>query len=57
MQIDSSSFEMVEEFKYLGTTLKIKILFRQKLRTDWSQGMLAVIRCRIFRLPAPCSKI
>jgi hypothetical protein len=34
MQIDSSSFEMVEEFKYLGTTLKIKILFRQKLRTD-----------------------
>jgi len=22
-----------------------------KLRADWSQGMLAIIRCRIFCLP------
>ena len=34
MKIDNSSFEMVEEFKYLGTTLTIKILFRKKLRAD-----------------------
>jgi len=29
IKIDNSSFERVEEFKYLG---KIKILFRKKLR-------------------------
>jgi hypothetical protein len=30
IQTDNSSFERVEEFKYLGTTLTIKILFRKK---------------------------
>ena len=35
MKIDNSFFERVEEFKYLGTSLKkIKILFRKKLRAD-----------------------
>jgi hypothetical protein len=34
IKIDNSSFERVEEFKYLGTTLTIKILFRKKLRVD-----------------------
>jgi len=34
MKIDNRSFERVEEFKYLGTTLTIKILFRNKLRAD-----------------------
>jgi hypothetical protein len=33
-EIDNKPFERVEEFKYLGTTLKIKIQFRKKLRTD-----------------------
>jgi len=46
MKNDNSSFERVEEFKHLG----IKILFGKKLRADWSQGMLAIIRCRIFCL-------
>jgi hypothetical protein len=32
MKSDNSSFERVEEFKYLGTTLKIKILFMKQLR-------------------------
>jgi len=32
MKIDNSSIERVEECKYLGTTLKNKILFRKKLR-------------------------
>ena len=30
----NSSIERVEEFKYLGTTLTDKILFRKKLRAD-----------------------
>ena len=34
MKTDNSSIERVEEFKYLGTTLTNKILFRKKLRAD-----------------------
>jgi len=30
--IDNISFEKVVQFKYLGTTLMIKILFRKKIR-------------------------
>ena len=33
-QIDNKSFETVEQFKHLGTTLKIKIVFMKKLRAD-----------------------
>jgi hypothetical protein len=32
--IDNKPLERVEEFKYLGTTLKIKIPFTKKLRAD-----------------------
>ena len=35
MKIDNRSFEVAEEFKYLGTTLTVKILFRKKLRAMW----------------------
>jgi hypothetical protein len=34
LQLIDRSFERVEHFKYLGTTLQIKILFRKKLRAD-----------------------
>jgi hypothetical protein len=34
MKSDNSSFEMVEEFRYLGTTLPSQHLFRKKLRAD-----------------------
>jgi len=34
IKIDNSSFERVEEFKYLGTNLLTKILFKKKLRAD-----------------------
>jgi hypothetical protein len=34
IKIDNSSFESVEEFKYLGTTLTNQILIRKKLRAD-----------------------
>ena len=44
----NNSFGRVEEFKYLATTVTDQIVLRKKLRADLSQGMLAVIRCRIF---------
>ena len=34
MRMDNSPIESVEEFKYLETTLTIKILFRKKLSVD-----------------------
>jgi hypothetical protein len=33
-KIDNRSFEMIEEFKYLGTTLTNQITFKGKLRAD-----------------------
>jgi hypothetical protein len=57
MKIDNSSFEGVEEFRYLGTNLKIQKFFRKKLRADRSQGMLAITRYRIFCLPVCYPKI
>ena len=50
VRIDNSTFERVEEFKYLGTTLPNQILLRKKLRADGGKEMLAIIRCRIFYL-------
>jgi len=35
----------------------IKIPFRKKLRADWRQGMLAIVRCKIFCLPVCYPKI
>ena len=34
VKIDNNSFERLEEFECLGTTLTIKILCREKLRAD-----------------------
>jgi len=34
IKIDNSSFEGVEQFKYFTTNLRIKVLFRKKLRAD-----------------------
>ena len=56
MKTDNSSFERVEEFKYLVTIQQIKIIFRKKLRSDWSQGILAIIWCKIC-LPVCYPKI
>jgi hypothetical protein len=48
IKIDNKSFEIVEHFKHLGKHQQIKIAFMKKLRADGNQGMLAIIRCRIF---------
>ena len=55
IKTDNSSFERVEQFKCLGTTLTNQN--PKKLRADWSQGMLAIIRCRIFCVPVCYPKI
>ena len=34
VRIDNSTFERVEDFEYLGTTLTNQILLRKKLRAD-----------------------
>jgi hypothetical protein len=57
IEIDNKSFERVEHLKYLGKHQKIKIPFPKKLRADGNQGMLAIIRCRIFCLPVQYQKI
>jgi hypothetical protein len=46
-----SYFDGVEQFKYLGTTLKNQNSIPEELRADRSKGMNAIIRCRILRLP------
>jgi hypothetical protein len=45
------SFERVEQFKYLGTTLTNQKYIQEEIKADLSHGMLAVIRCGIFCLP------
>jgi hypothetical protein len=50
VMIDNISFQKVEEFKYLGTTLKNQNSIQEEIRTDLSQEMLAIIRCRIYCL-------
>jgi len=46
----------MEHFKYLEHSQCIKILFMKKI-ADCSQGMLDIIRCRIFCLLVCCPKI
>jgi len=51
VKIDNKTFERVTQFEYLG-----KILFVKKLRREWSQGMLAIIRFRIYCFTIFCSE-
>jgi len=57
IKTDNNSFARVEEFKYLETTLTNQNSVLKKLRTDSSQRMLAIIRCRMFCRPVCYPKI
>ena len=47
-RIDHSTFERVEEFRYLGTTLTHQNSIPEEIKSRLRSGMLAIIRCRIF---------
>jgi hypothetical protein len=51
------SLERVKQFKYFERNQQMKISFVRELRACWNLGMLAIIRCRICRLPACYPKI
>ena len=57
VKTDNSSFERVEEFRYLGTTLTDQNSIQVELKSRLKSGMLAIIRCRIFCLPVCYPKI
>jgi len=57
IKTDNSSFRKVEDFKYLGITLTNQNSIQEEIKVDWSQGMLAVIQCRIFYLTSCYPKI
>ena len=50
IKIDNSSFERVEEFRYLGTTLMNQNFMQEEIKSKLKSAN-AVIRCRIFCLP------
>jgi hypothetical protein len=57
IMIDNSSFERVGELKYLGITLTNQTFIQEETESRLSQGMLAIIRCRIFCLSVCYPKI
>jgi len=54
---DNSSFEMVEEFKYLGTNLTNQNSIQEEIMSRLNSGMVAIIPYRILCLPACYPKI
>jgi hypothetical protein len=50
IKTDNSSFERVEEFRYLATTLPIQNSIQEDSKSRLKSGMLTIIRCRIFCL-------
>ena len=57
VRTDNSTFERVEEFKYLGTTLTNQNSIAEEIKSRLSQEMLAIIQCGIFCLPGCYPKI
>ena len=57
VRIDNSTFESVEEFKYLGTTLTNQNSIAEEIKSRLNSGNACYIRCRIFCLPGCYPKI
>ena len=51
MKTDNSSFERVEEFRYLETTLTYKNFIQEEIKMRLKLGNACIIHCRIFCLP------
>jgi hypothetical protein len=51
MKTENRLFEMVEEFKYLGTNLTTQNSIQEKIKSTLNSGMFAISRCSIFCLP------
>ena len=48
IKADNSSRESVEQLKYLGTKLTYQNSIQEEIKSRLNQGMLIIIRCRIF---------
>ena len=58
VRIDNSTFERVEEFKYLGTTLTDQNSIAEEIKSRLRSGSACcIIRCRILCLPGFYPKI
>jgi hypothetical protein len=51
IKIGNKSFERVEQFKCFGRTLTNKNSIYEEIKSRLNPGMIAIIRCRIYRLP------
>jgi len=54
---DNTSFEMVEEFGYLGTTLTNQNSIQEEIKSRLKSGNACYHLCRIFCLPGCYLKI
>jgi hypothetical protein len=54
---DNSTFERMDELKYLGKPITDQNSVQREINRRLSQGMLAIIRCRIFCVLACYPKI
>jgi len=51
IKTENSTFERVEAFKNLGTTLTYRNSIQEEIKSILMSGKLAIIRRRIFYLP------